>query len=113
MECVCVTGVEDRLQAHVRTTLEKLKNANVRTWMLTGDKLETAVSPCTQCMHPPPSIYRYERLQELGPFREHTFSIDGRGWDEAAVDVVLPGLGWVSITGMYRVHAHDCLIACS
>jgi phospholipid-translocating ATPase len=43
MTCVCVTGVEDRLQAHVRTTLEKLRNANVRTWMLTGDKLETAL----------------------------------------------------------------------
>lgn len=42
MSVLCVTAVEDRLQAHVRTTLEMLRNANVRTWMLTGDKLETA-----------------------------------------------------------------------
>ena len=34
MACLCITAVEDRLQAHVRTTLEKLKNANVRTRML-------------------------------------------------------------------------------
>ena len=43
MRVLCVTAVEDRLQAHVRTTLEMLRGANVRTWMLTGDKFETAV----------------------------------------------------------------------
>ncbi|KAI8121231.1 hypothetical protein FF38_02552 [Lucilia cuprina] len=35
-------GVEDRLQDGVRPTLELLRNAGVRVWMLTGDKLETA-----------------------------------------------------------------------
>lgn len=42
MRLVCVTAVEDRLQPHVRATLELLRGANVRTWMLTGDKSETA-----------------------------------------------------------------------
>ncbi|KAJ2850549.1 putative aminophospholipid-translocase [Coemansia brasiliensis] len=42
LELVGVTGVEDRLQDHVRTTLELLSNAGVRVWMLTGDKTETA-----------------------------------------------------------------------
>jgi len=42
MRLLCVTAVEDRLQANVRATLETLRDANVRTWMLTGDKLETA-----------------------------------------------------------------------
>ena len=42
MAVLCITAVEDRLQANVRTTLEMLRGANVRTWMLTGDKLETA-----------------------------------------------------------------------
>ena len=41
----------------------------------------------------------YERLAELGAFEEHTFQIEGRGWDEAAVDLVLPGLGWIAVTG--------------
>ena len=44
LRVLCVTAVEDRLQAHVRTTLEMLRGANVRIWMLTGDKLETAVA---------------------------------------------------------------------
>ena len=37
-----MTGVEDRLQDKVRITLEQLRNASVKVWMLTGDKLETA-----------------------------------------------------------------------
>ncbi len=45
----------------------------------------------------PPSSH--ERLLELGPFETQTFAVRGRGWDEAAVDLVLPGLGWVSLTG--------------
>ncbi|XP_077982097.1 putative phospholipid-transporting ATPase IIB isoform X2 [Glandiceps talaboti] len=42
MELLCVTGVEDRLQVDVRPTLELLRNAGIKIWMLTGDKLETA-----------------------------------------------------------------------
>lgn len=42
MELLCVTGVEDKLHDGVRTTLELLRNAGIRVWMLTGDKLETA-----------------------------------------------------------------------
>ncbi|XP_063989984.1 probable phospholipid-transporting ATPase IIA isoform X1 [Diachasmimorpha longicaudata] len=42
MELLCVTGVEDRLQERVRPTLELLRNAGIKIWMLTGDKLETA-----------------------------------------------------------------------
>ncbi len=42
LELLCLTGVEDKLQQNVRTTLETLRNAGIRIWMLTGDKLETA-----------------------------------------------------------------------
>ncbi|XP_057660555.1 probable phospholipid-transporting ATPase IIB isoform X1 [Diorhabda carinulata] len=42
MELLCVTGVEDKLQDNVRSTLELLRNAGIKIWMLTGDKLETA-----------------------------------------------------------------------
>ncbi|XP_075427668.1 putative phospholipid-transporting ATPase IIA [Ascaphus truei] len=45
MELLCLTGVEDQLQADVRPTLETLRNAGMKVWMLTGDKLETAT--CT------------------------------------------------------------------
>ena len=43
MDFLCVTGVEDRLQEHVYDTIDKLKHAGIRVWMLTGDKLETAM----------------------------------------------------------------------
>ncbi|KAL5021907.1 hypothetical protein ScPMuIL_001062 [Solemya velum] len=42
MELLCLTGVEDKLQEGVRPALEMLKNAGIKVWMLTGDKLETA-----------------------------------------------------------------------
>jgi hypothetical protein len=42
LQLVAVTGVEDRLQEDVRESLEMLRSAGVRVWMLTGDKVETA-----------------------------------------------------------------------
>ncbi|CAN8001328.1 unnamed protein product, partial [Ixodes pacificus] len=44
LELLCLTGVEDKLQDQVRPTLELLRNAGIKVWMLTGDKLETATS---------------------------------------------------------------------
>ena len=42
MEFLCVTGVEDLLQDDVVTTIDNLRNAGMKVWMLTGDKVETA-----------------------------------------------------------------------
>jgi len=42
LELLGLTGVEDKLQDDVRTTLELLRNAGLKIWMLTGDKIETA-----------------------------------------------------------------------
>ena len=42
MDFLCVTGVEDLLQDDVATTIENLRNAGMKVWMLTGDKVETA-----------------------------------------------------------------------
>jgi len=38
----CLTGVEDNLQDNVADTISSLKQAGVKVWMLTGDKIETA-----------------------------------------------------------------------
>jgi len=43
MELLCLTGVEDKLQENVKPTLEMLAYAGIKIWMLTGDKLETAI----------------------------------------------------------------------
>ena len=42
MECLGVTGVEDKLQDNVAQTIESLRQAGIQVWMLTGDKVETA-----------------------------------------------------------------------
>lgn len=36
LQLLAVTGVEDKLQEDVRGTLEMLRNANIKIWMLTG-----------------------------------------------------------------------------
>ena len=38
------TAVEDNLQTDVPQTIKDLNKANIKVWMLTGDKEETAVN---------------------------------------------------------------------
>eukprot|EP01126_Amoeba_proteus_P066858 TRINITY_DN9759_c0_g2_i10.p1 TRINITY_DN9759_c0_g2~~TRINITY_DN9759_c0_g2_i10.p1 ORF type:complete len:863 (-),score=158.12 TRINITY_DN9759_c0_g2_i10:45-2633(-) len=42
LDLIGLTGVEDKLQDKVQSTLEMLRNAGIKIWMLTGDKVETA-----------------------------------------------------------------------
>lgn len=44
IELLALTGVEDKLQEDVKSTLELLRNAGLKIWMLTGDKIETATN---------------------------------------------------------------------
>lgn len=45
------TGVEDCLQDNVADTLASLRAAGVKTWVLTGDKVETAINVAQSCAH--------------------------------------------------------------
>ncbi|XP_068951102.1 probable phospholipid-transporting ATPase IIB isoform X6 [Petaurus breviceps papuanus] len=65
MELLCLTGVEDQLQADVRPSLEMLRNAGIKIWMLTGDKLETAT-----CIAK--SSHLVSRTQDIHIFRPVT-----------------------------------------
>ncbi|KAJ9143695.1 Phospholipid-transporting ATPase [Pleurostoma richardsiae] len=38
------TAIEDKLQQGVPDTIDKLRRANIKVWMLTGDKRETAIN---------------------------------------------------------------------
>ncbi|SCU77676.1 LAME_0A01882g1_1 [Lachancea meyersii CBS 8951] len=42
LEILGLTGVEDKLQDDVKSSIELLRNAGIKIWMLTGDKVETA-----------------------------------------------------------------------
>ena len=44
MDFLGVSGVEDKLQEHVQTTIDSLKGAGIQVWMLTGDRVETGTS---------------------------------------------------------------------
>ncbi|XP_060743448.1 phospholipid-transporting ATPase VB [Tachysurus vachellii] len=43
------TGIEDRLQENVPETIQALREAGMKVWVLTGDKLETAVNIAYSC----------------------------------------------------------------
>jgi len=43
------TAIEDKLQDQVPETIEKLLEANIHVWMLTGDKQETAINIAKSC----------------------------------------------------------------
>jgi phospholipid-translocating ATPase len=44
-----ITAVKDELQEGVSQTLAQLRHANIRVWMLTGDKTETAKQTAVAC----------------------------------------------------------------
>ncbi|OMH79818.1 putative phospholipid-transporting ATPase 7 [Zancudomyces culisetae] len=49
MELTGVTAVEDKLQEGVPETIYNLRLAGIRIWMLTGDKVETAINIAKSC----------------------------------------------------------------
>jgi phospholipid-translocating ATPase len=65
LELICLTGVEDKLQQNVRTTLETLRNAGIKIWMLTGDKLETAtcIAKSSKLVSREQDIYSFKTVE--------------------------------------------------
>lgn len=51
LELLGATAVEDALQDDVKDTLESLRKAGVKIWVLTGDKVETALNIALSCGH--------------------------------------------------------------
>lgn len=89
MELLCLTGVEDKLQVDVKPTLELLRNAGIKIWMLTGDKMETAIciAQSSRLVSKTQSIYQFKSVTnraeahlELNAFRrknDHALIIKG------------------------------------
>jgi len=65
LELLCLTGVEDKLQQNVRTTLETLRNAGIKIWMLTGDKLETAtcIAKSSKLVSRDQDVYTFKKVE--------------------------------------------------
>ena len=51
LNLIGVTAVEDKLQEGVENTLLCLRQAGIKIWVLTGDKMETAVNISSSCKH--------------------------------------------------------------
>lgn len=45
------TAIEDKLQEDVAITLETIRQAGIKVWVLTGDKKETAINISHSCKH--------------------------------------------------------------
>ena len=63
MNFIGATGVEDRLQEGVPETIDTLMKANIKIWMLTGDRFETAVSTAFLSNLVQPSTIQLHLLQ--------------------------------------------------
>lgn len=49
LELCAATAIEDKLQKGVPEAIDKLRRANIKMWMLTGDKRETAINIGYSC----------------------------------------------------------------
>jgi len=72
LELLGLTGVEDKLQDDVKSTLELLRNAGIKIWMLTGDKIETAtcIAISTKLVARNQYIHQVAKLQTADQARD-------------------------------------------
>ena len=49
LQLVGGTAIEDKLQEDVDVCIHKLKQAGIKIWVLTGDKIETAINIGFSC----------------------------------------------------------------
>lgn len=54
------TAIEDKLQDEVGETIEALKHAGIKVWVLTGDKVETAINIAYSCRLLDDSLTRFK-----------------------------------------------------
>ena len=69
LDLIGISGVEDKLQEELQPTLETLRNAHIAVWMLTGDKMETALV--------------IARSSKLVPYGQQFFSLEAANPREA------------------------------
>eukprot|EP01101_Sappina_pedata_P011631 TRINITY_DN7848_c0_g1_i1.p1 TRINITY_DN7848_c0_g1~~TRINITY_DN7848_c0_g1_i1.p1 ORF type:complete len:1109 (-),score=362.16 TRINITY_DN7848_c0_g1_i1:43-3369(-) len=98
LELLAISGVEDSLQEGVRSTLEMLRNAGIKVWMLTGDKVETAtcIAISSKLVATNQSLFQFvgitsvqEALQKIESFshqKDCVMIVDG-----SSIEIVLRG----------------------
>jgi phospholipid-translocating ATPase len=66
MDFVGITAVEDLLQDEVKASIESLRKAGIKVWMLTGDKMETAktISVTTGLYSPDDTLFLLNGIKD-------------------------------------------------
>ncbi|KJR88558.1 phospholipid-translocating ATPase [Sporothrix schenckii 1099-18] len=87
------TAIEDKLQQGVPETIDKMRRANIKIWMLTGDKRETAINiaHAARICKPFSEIYVLDALIDQDHLQERIAStlVDvGRGMTPHSVVVI-------------------------
>ncbi|CAK7565106.1 MAG: drs2 neo1 protein [Sporothrix epigloea] len=87
------TAIEDKLQQGVPETVDKMRRANIKIWMLTGDKRETAINiaHAARICKPFSEIYVFDALVDQVNLQERIAStlVDvGRGMMPHSVVVI-------------------------
>jgi len=77
LELLGLTGVEDKLQDNVKPTLELLRNAGIKIWMLTGDKVETAscIAVSSKLISRNSSIVKFCKIHDLIELKEKLINL--------------------------------------
>jgi P-type E1-E2 ATPase len=75
MELIGGTAIEDKLQDQVGPTIAYLKQAGIKLWVLTGDKVETAINigKSTQVLTPELTLLKIEGMNKSIPGPKNPF----------------------------------------
>jgi magnesium-transporting ATPase (P-type) len=67
-----ITGIEDKLQDLVPETIQLLRDGNIKIWMLTGDKYQTAVEISRSCnlINVNDKVYNIVGINEIGIYTQ-------------------------------------------
>jgi phospholipid-translocating ATPase len=109
LDLIAATGVEDLLQTDVVECLKSFKTAKIKTWMITGDKGETAKMIATSCGlfdHPDTTITKQIFIESVEINEIHSKFVEiSKSSDK--VELVISG---ASIQLMLSVSAYDTLL---
>lgn len=88
MNVLGITGVEDKLQDDVKITLENLRNAEMKIWMLTGDKIETAISIArsSRIFHRGTAYLVISNANSAGEVKAKLDLLRGSGYNSLVID---------------------------
>ncbi len=117
MQLLGSTAIEDKLQDNVPDTIQFLKDANIKVWVLTGDKIETAINIGFSCSLLNSRMERYiinaksstGALEQISSARK--LQIKSEGFRQSAT--IVTGEALLKITAHERIKFQFLKLACS